>query len=511
VTEATRSPTTAGLRADPLRWLLQKSNPCVRYRTLTEILGRSRDDPEVVEARDATWKDRRVRRLLEALSDAGPFPKGTVWEQKLFKRQYGDLDTLFRMGVPSGHPAIAQACEWWLNVAIPPQAECYPKQMIGGLVRYAGPGDPRLLSKVEYVLENEAFFDGNRPGVLRYGSRGSCCGSHSCYSASLRALWAVMGVPEDARTPRMDDFLDRGRRFLRAHHLYLSNHRDFRPIKQQWLTLHLPFALGWETDILDILDVATQIGLEDDPCLMHALRALLEKQTDKGRWRMEARTHVGDGRLAGLVEDAESVGDESKWITLAALCILKRCPELIRRLTEGEQPPMPERSKERRFSDYPFRHRHEDENRIRAEWEALGMHAVLRELLLFKGEKNLKAGWRWEFAMGPEWCREWCAARVRWIPRKGDKRSWAVCRIYFLARAGQFSVEALSRRLGLPIEDEGDKARFARLFRNSFWRIRIARWKATYDEIAVTLRDPKEFGKLRLVMTEALLGVADSR
>ena len=106
--------------------------------------------------------------------------------------------------------------------------------------------------------------------------------------------------------------------------------------------------------------------------------------------------------------------------------------------------------------------------------------------------------------MGPEACPEWCAAEVRWIPRKGDKKSWPVCRIYFLARRGQFTPEGISKRLKIPVGDEHEKARFNKFFWNALWRIRMEKWKGEYEEIAVTLRDPVEFGRLRGVMREAL-------
>jgi len=39
------------LNGDPIAWLLEAENPSVRYWTLTDILSRSPDDPEVREAK----------------------------------------------------------------------------------------------------------------------------------------------------------------------------------------------------------------------------------------------------------------------------------------------------------------------------------------------------------------------------------------------------------------------------------------------------------------------------
>jgi len=336
------------LKADPLPWLLQKNNPCVRYRTLTDVLDRPETDSGVREARDATWGDPLVTRLLGAVEGVGPFPDNTVWWQKLFKGNYGDLDTLYRLGIPKGSPVIDEACDRWLSVEIPPDTECYPKQMIGGLVRYADPDDKRLKKKIKYVTDNEPFVDGNRPGVLRYaegaGGRASCCGSHSCYSAAMRALWAVMGIDPQRRSKEARAFIDKGAAFLSAHNLYQPSHGDRRPIKDPWLELHLPFGLGWQVDLLEVLDIASQIGLHEQSCMFDGLRELLSKQTKKGRWLLDARVPYDDGRLVSLVKDAEPVGAESKWVTLSALRVLKRCEGLLEDVSKGVESPAKKKS-----------------------------------------------------------------------------------------------------------------------------------------------------------------------
>ena len=306
------------LKADPLPWLLEKNNPCVRYRTLTDVLDRPETDSEVMEARDATWGDPLVNKLLETLEAAEPFPDNTVWVQSLFKRNYGDLDTLYRFGVPKGHPVIDGACERWLNVEIPPDTECYPKQMIGGLIRYVDPDDRRLKKKIKYVIDNEPFVDGNRPGVLRYaegaGGTASCCGSHSCYSAAIRALWAVMGIDPQHRSKEVDAFIAKGVAFLSAHNLYQPSHGDRKPIHGWWLELRLPFGLGWQVDLLEILDVGSQIGLSEHPCMLDGLRELLSKQTNRGRWLLETSVPYDDGRLVSL-ETTQTLGfnTPSEW------------------------------------------------------------------------------------------------------------------------------------------------------------------------------------------------------
>ena len=137
------------------------------------------------------------------------------------------------------------------------------------------------------------------------------------------------------------------------------------------------------------------------------------------------------------------------------------------------------------------------------------MEAALGELLGFACKHRLKVGWHWGLVIGPPWCREWLSAKPAWVPR-GTRSggSWPVCRLYFLARCGQFTPEQLSKRLGIPIEDARDRKAFPRMFRSSFWRIALREWKHGYDEIGLTIREPKEFAAVKPALQDALATLA---
>ena len=144
-------------------------------------------------------------------------------------------------------------------------------------------------------------------------------------------------MPEKLRTGEVRRFIRKGAEFLAAHRLYKSNHHGFQPIRGDWLDLHLPFGLDWRTDVLDLLNVATLVGLHDDPCVVDALRFVISKQDGRGRWRLEHRYKTGRDILAARVWNEETVGRPSKWITLAAVTQLKRCQNLVTRICAGER------------------------------------------------------------------------------------------------------------------------------------------------------------------------------
>jgi len=504
--KARQSAWVSVLNGDPVPWLLDENNPCVRYRTMTELLDRPADDTEVRSTAEAAWQYPPAAALLKALAEVEPFPPGTTWRAKQFKKQRGDLDILYRVGVPGGHPTIQEACERWLAVEMKPGADCYANQMVAGLTRFADPEDARLREKVRFVTTNEILADGNRPGVLRYGARGTCCGSHSCHMAVAKAMWAVVGLAPDKRTPETETFIRRGAGYLAAHRLYQSSRRPGHPIAKQFLDLHLPFAQGCDTDFLDLLDIATQAGLECDQSIADALNLLLSKQNGKGRWTVETGTRWGPdkGRLAGHVATLEAVGKESKWITLGALLILKRCERFLAGARRTDLGSEAIRDAECLMSHYPFEYEPTDEQRTRDAWGTFNASKILDALVAFADKRGLATGWHWGFVMGPHSCPEWCAARPRWIPRKGMREAWPVGRVFFLCRRGQFTKEAVAEKLGVPVVDENEKARFNKMFWRALWRVRIAKWRDDYDEVAVTVRDRKELTRLFGVMDAAL-------
>ena len=61
----------ACLKADPIPWLLEPENPSVRYWTLTELLDRPADDPEVRGARAAIPRQPLVQELFARQHAAG--------------------------------------------------------------------------------------------------------------------------------------------------------------------------------------------------------------------------------------------------------------------------------------------------------------------------------------------------------------------------------------------------------------------------------------------------------
>jgi hypothetical protein len=90
------------LKGDPLPWLLEPENPSVRYWTLTDILDRPADDPEVREAQAAIPRQPLVQELFARQHPDGHWGKEGGWKSGhvLTGKLLVDLDWRAR-GTPS--------------------------------------------------------------------------------------------------------------------------------------------------------------------------------------------------------------------------------------------------------------------------------------------------------------------------------------------------------------------------------------------------------------------------
>ena len=132
----------------------------------------------------------------------------------------------------------------------------------------------------------------------------------------VKALKALGAIPEAMRTGEVDDTIRKAAEFLLMHHIHKRSHDLGRISKPGWLRFGFP--LMYQTDALEILDILTGLGMKDGR-MDEAVDIVVSKQDDTGRWRLE-NTYASDRLLIPMGQK----GDQSKWLTLRALRVLKR-------------------------------------------------------------------------------------------------------------------------------------------------------------------------------------------
>jgi hypothetical protein len=326
----------SALKADPTGWLLEKDNPSVRYFTLSQILDKPQNSPEVQEAKKEIMTVGVVPQILAKQADGGYWEapekfytakyKGTVWQ----------LIILAEFGADGQDARIKKACEFilnnsqdhksggfsaWLSVKVgggrySGVLPCLTGNMVWSLIRLGFLGDPRVQRGVEWIVKYQRFDDGEAypPKVWPYEKATSCFGKHSCHMGVVKALKALAEIPAEQRSAGVVDAIERGVEYLLKHHIYKRSHNLSKVSKPGWLRLGFP--LMYQTDVLEILGILTSLGCKDER-MQEAVDLVLSKQDDKGMWKLE---NTFNGRFQTSIEQK---GDSSKWVTLNALKALK--------------------------------------------------------------------------------------------------------------------------------------------------------------------------------------------
>jgi hypothetical protein len=316
-------------------WLLEPSDPSVRYYTLTDLLGRRRDDAEVIEAKRAIMGSDPVAKILSKQEPGGYWGrpedfymrskyKGTVW----------NLILLAELGAAGQDERVGRACEFVLehaqnhctggfsvrmdeiitegNYMVIP---CLTGNMVFSLVRFGLLDDMRVRKGIEFLTRYQRFDDGKgRPRGYPYDREPDCYGAHTCTYGIAKTLKAMAEIPPRRRGAAVRRTIDAGAEFLLMHRLYRRSHDPSRTAKPIWTKLGYP--LFWGTDALDMLLLLAQLGYRDER-MSDAVKLVEKKRGADGRWRLE---HSFNGRM--LVRIGRD-GEPSKWVTLRALTALR--------------------------------------------------------------------------------------------------------------------------------------------------------------------------------------------
>jgi len=307
------------LKADPVPWLLERSDPAVRAQTLRSLLDRGPRDPELRDAQQRAMNTPPISTILRRQKTDATSPGADLWDPKYEAIHWTNL-LLVEYGVDAGDPRVRRAARYVLEELGRPGrggmqwvfnkdhgASC----LIGSVVRYvamAGYGtDERLEPLVQRLVRDSMKFD-------------AACwinGEQPCAWGYARLIWGLAALPESARTREVQRTLRRGVEFLLSYKVERGRYpTDTAP---SYLWRQLSFPLFYQADVLFVLRALDAAGAIDDDRAQPAIGWLLARQDARGRW----------GGRAPYAARMPSRVDASKWVTLQACTILKHAfPEI---------------------------------------------------------------------------------------------------------------------------------------------------------------------------------------
>lgn len=325
------------LKADSTNWLLEEENHSVRYFALKDIFDKPEDDKLVQDARREIMRSGLVSGILQKQQETEYIRAYPRFYTNKYKGLVWSLIVLAELGAEA-IPQIKEQCEYILNNSQEPRdggfsqniavrtgggritevIPCLTGNMVWSLIRFGYLDDPRLQRGIDWITRFMRYNDGieNDPQIPPYNHYEMCWGAHTCHMGVAKVLKALSVIPMGKRTKEVNDTIQKSIEFLLIHHIYKRSHNLNKTSKPGWLKFGFP--LMYQTDVLEILDILTGLGIVDSR-MDESINVIRAKQDDMGRWIAE-NTYNSDRLLIPI----EQQGEQSKWLTLRAMRVLKR-------------------------------------------------------------------------------------------------------------------------------------------------------------------------------------------
>jgi hypothetical protein len=315
-----------------LEWLLEPSQPSIRYLTLTRLLGKSEAAADVREARKRIPSDPWVAQILLRRNPAGWWERDHNWLEPRFLGTNWTMLALADLGASRQIPEVEVSSEFWMGSS-PLRGGgvggfgkgkghfCYTANMARALLQLGYVDDVRVRKSLEWLVHTAHPKGG---WSCRLDKRGVSAGRTL---DAWEALAAFAAYPRAKWTPEMARCVAQAAEFYLERELY----RQGEPY-EPWNRFHWP--MHYYYDLLVGLDCLTALGYGSDSRLGHALDVLRKQQRSDGRWEMGPPQTDPDAEGAKWFADNpskrprplifETPGAPSKMITLRALTVLSR-------------------------------------------------------------------------------------------------------------------------------------------------------------------------------------------
>jgi hypothetical protein len=321
-------------RKDILDWLLSPDEPGVRFWALQQLLDRAPDDGEVLEAQEEVMGSSCVRRILSALSSEGYWenpediylPKYTAGTHNLLiLAELGarrtpeiekSLEHVFQFQRDSGHflkdlPKTAKG-----KASVVKDGCCYDGNILYYLIHFGYLDDPRTQRLIDFQIDYYSQEEGGwKCRAFPIDPRKVF--PKNCFMGRVKVLKALAKIPTAKRKKPINAILQREAEEILENgvYKYLRNPDGSRKEKAGWKRFGFP--LFYQSDVLEVLDVLTEIGVKD-PRMKESIDLTIGLRDANGRW------HLKDTFNGKMMCEIEAKNEPSKWITLRALRVLKR-------------------------------------------------------------------------------------------------------------------------------------------------------------------------------------------
>jgi hypothetical protein len=138
----------------------------------------------------------------------------------------------------------------------------------------------------------------------------------NCFMGGMKMLRALARIPKNQRSTDLDRIIKQEVEIILENEIYryLRNPDRSRKDKAGWKRFGFP--LFYQSDVLEVLDILTELGVKDDR--MQECLDLVKSVQKDGRWLLK---NTYNGKMLCEIDEKNM---PSKWITLRAARVLKR-------------------------------------------------------------------------------------------------------------------------------------------------------------------------------------------
>jgi hypothetical protein len=321
-------------RKEVLNWLFGPENPSIRFWALRQLKKRPLNAPEVVESQNAIMTSACVKTILKAQRAEGQWfhyedmynPKYTATTHNLLI-----LAELGAKRVPQIEKAIEYLYQFQRNsghfLTDLPKTEkgkestvkdgcCIDGNILFYLIHFGYLDDPRTKRLIEFLIEYHSDDVGGWK-CRAYPIDKSKVFPTNCYMGGVKVLKALARIPMENRTSALKRIIKQESHIILENQIfnYLRDTDGKRKAKAGWKRFGFP--LFYQSDVLEVLDVLTELGIHDRR-MQESIDLVLESRNELGSWDLK---NTFNGKMLCEIEKKNA---PSKWITLRALRMLQR-------------------------------------------------------------------------------------------------------------------------------------------------------------------------------------------
>jgi len=283
-----------------LDWLLEPENPSVRYWALQQLIDHDESDLIVYEAQNAIMNSTLVKTIMQNQGKEGYWKEETDLYLPKYRATTNTLLVLAEIGAkinPSIQKGLEHVFRFQLNSGhmrtIMPKTELGRNSKLTDgccnilyyMIHFGYFDDPRAQKLVEFLLADRNDEEAGWK-CRAYPIDPQAVFPVNCYMGATKVLKAFSIIPENLRTPRINEVIriDVENLLENGIYRYLRTPDGSRKEKVGWKRFGFP--LFYQSDVLEVLGSLTRLNIKDER-MQDSLDLVVNLQRDDGKWLLK--------------------------------------------------------------------------------------------------------------------------------------------------------------------------------------------------------------------------------